>query len=60
LRRFTKLSDLVHALRVVETEEEKFDRFGPSGTWGFGRPGSPLRKHAITYLRKAVAVPTLQ
>jgi hypothetical protein len=52
---FTDFSDPMRALRFVEAEEESFDQFGPSGTWGFGRPGSPMRKHAITYLRKAVS-----
>ena len=35
---FTDFSDPIRALRFVETEDENFDRFGPSGTWRFGRP----------------------
>lgn len=52
---FAELSVPLNALRIIETEEEQFDKFGPSGTWGFGRPGSPMRNHAIGYLRKALA-----
>ena len=52
---FAELSDLANALRVVETVQEEFDKFGPTGTWGFGRPGSPMRMHAISYLQNALS-----
>ena len=51
---FAALSDTADALRRVQAGEESYDKFGPVGTWGFGRPGSPLQRHAITYLRTAL------
>lgn len=52
---FAEFNNPANALRVVETEQEQFDKFGPSGTWGFGRPGSPMRMHAISYLQSALS-----
>jgi hypothetical protein len=52
---FGEFSDPQKALQFLERpEEEEFDRFGPFSTWGFGRPGSPARTQAITYLRRAL------
>jgi hypothetical protein len=51
---FGELSDPFAALRFLETEEERFDKFGPCGTWGVGRIGSPRRQNALASLREFV------
>jgi hypothetical protein len=51
---FDEFSDPIAALRIVDSEQEQFDKFGPNGTWGFGRPGSPVRERTIDYLKAAI------
>jgi hypothetical protein len=52
---FVELRDPKNALRILETDDEQFDKFGPSGTWGFGRPHSPMRQRAITRITETIA-----
>jgi hypothetical protein len=52
---FADLRDPKNALRILETDDEQFDKFGPSGTWGFGRPHSPMRQQAITQITEKIA-----
>ena len=48
---FEMVGDLSKAAQIVEHEDEEFGRSGPIGTWGFGRPGSPLRLRTLAHLR---------
>jgi len=49
-----RLCDMREALRIAEADDEKFDLTGPSGTWGFGRKGSPMWQHVIEHLSAAL------
>jgi hypothetical protein len=48
---FELVGDLSKAVQIVEHEDEEFRKSGPLGTWGFGRPGSPLRQQTLGHLR---------
>lgn len=52
---FAEFSKPLNALRLVEMGEEQFDEFGPSGTWGYGRQGSPMRNQVVACLRRMLA-----
>ena len=51
---FARLGDVKEALRVVEADDETFEPSAPSGTWGFGRKGSPMWQHVIQHLSAAL------
>jgi hypothetical protein len=50
-----RLCDAREALRIAEADDERFESSGPSGTWGFGRKGSPMWQHVIQHLSAALA-----